>query len=120
MFCSSCGTQNLEDAKFCTKCGKAFSSSSVNSASQTNENYGLNKPLSLWNVHKIKNPEQYDGYSLGTYWILAVLSFLIPIIGIILFFINFNKAKVKKTQGQGLLFNSIAMIVLMLIYISVS
>ena len=107
MFCSSCGTQNAEDAKFCTKCGKVFSATSTTSTSQSNDNYGLNKPLSIWNAYKIKNPEQYGGYTTSNYRWLSVLSVLIAPVGIVLYFVNLNKSEVRKTQGKAFLFGAV-------------
>jgi len=116
MFCSSCGTKNAEDAKFCTQCGKVFSASSTISTSQSNDNYGLNKPLSIWNVHKIKNSEQYGGFKLSNYRLLGLLSFLFPPAGIVLYFVNLNKSELRKIQAKNLLITAIISIAFGFVY----
>jgi hypothetical protein len=60
------------------------------------EDYGLKKKLSVWNVHKVKNPELYGGYSNWTFRLLGLLS-LGWIIGLVLYLTNFKSTSVVKT-----------------------
>jgi hypothetical protein len=87
------------------------------STTKLDENYGLDKPLSLWNVYKIKNPEQYGGYSLSAYRWRSFFSAILPIIGLILFLITLgNESEVKRTQGKVFLFAAVFFFVLGLLY----
>ena len=59
--------------------------------------------LSLWKVHKIKDPKQYGGWSK---WMQ--LWALLPLIGLIIGVIEMNKDnEVKKAQAQSLIFGSL-------------
>lgn len=78
-------------------------------------NYGLSKPLSIWNVHKIKNPEYYGAFPVRTYIWLNVFSFLLWPLGIVLFLFNLNKSQARKTQGKTFLLSSIISFVLLML-----
>jgi hypothetical protein len=69
------------------------------------EDYGLKKNLSILNVHKVKKPELYGGYSNWTYRLLALFSALLAWpVGLIAYLINFkSKSAVRKCQAQNLL-----------------
>lgn len=58
--------------------------------------YGLKKKLSMWNIHKVKNPELYGGYGNWTFRLLGLLS-LGWIIGLVLYLTNFKSKPVVRT-----------------------
>ena len=61
--------------------------------------------LSLFKIHKIKNPKEYGGWSK-----LINMTVLIPIVGIVYGVIGLKSDnEIKKIQGQGLLIGSIGL-----------
>lgn len=61
--------------------------------------------LSLFKIHKIKNPKEYGGWSK-----LIHITVLIPIIGVVFGVIGLKSDnEIKKIQGQGLLIGSICL-----------
>jgi hypothetical protein len=80
------------------------------------ENYGLKKKLSMFNAHKIKNPELYGGHSNWSYWLFGLLTiFLAWPVGLIVFLIDFkSKSAVRKCQAQNLLITAGIGFILML------
>jgi uncharacterized membrane protein YvbJ len=91
--CPNCSHQNPDDAKFCETCGTALS---------------LNTPQpSLTNTPT--NAVMWDGTKIG----LAVLSFIIPLVGIILGISYMNNTQPeKKAVGKTYLFLGIGGIAL--------
>ena len=97
--CPNCGHQNPEDAKFCESCGTALSASIQQ---QQQHSPTIYTPVS-------------DGQKIG----LAILSFLIPLAGIILGIIYMNDANPsKKAAGKLFLFLAIGGIILGCIFFS--
>lgn len=87
--CPNCGTQNADDAKFCESCGTALS---VKIPQPPPTNTGVS-----------------DAAKIG----LSILSFLIPLAGIILGIINMNDSDPsKKAAGKLYLFLGIGGMIL--------
>jgi rRNA maturation endonuclease Nob1 len=117
MFCGKCGKELRDKAAFCASCGSPVNETREVSVSRTHRgpvndprrvkqtDYGLKKRLSLWNVHKVKKPELYGGYSNWTYWLFGLLSiFLAWPVALIVYLINLkSKSAVRKYQAQNLL-----------------
>ena len=60
--------------------------------------------LNWKNIHKIKNIENYGGWSQRTFTIFFILSILVGIIGIVMGFIGISsKSIIKKLQGKIIL-----------------
>lgn len=61
------------------------------------------KNLSVFKVHKIKNPKEYGGFSRFVYlWVLIpIIGFIFGVIGIL------NKNELKKVQGKAMILASI-------------
>jgi len=78
VFCSSCGTQALENSKFCQKCGKAVGDNGAALASEApQEEY---EELSLWGyyVKCLKNYATFSGRARRKeYWGFFLFDFLI-------------------------------------------
>jgi len=57
--------------------------------------------LTIFKVHKIKNPEQYGGWSNKIYWGLAIASILLmPLVGLVTGIIGLRSSnEIKKQQG---------------------
>jgi uncharacterized membrane protein YvbJ len=88
--CPNCGHQNPDDARFCETCGAALSS----------------------NVQQHFNTSPSDtGSSEGANIGLGILSFLIPLVGIILG-ISYMSNPAKKAAGKTYLFLGIGGLVL--------
>lgn len=66
--------------------------------------------LSFFNVHKIKNAENYGGWSKGSYMAISFFGILIPIIGVIFGIIGISNSvsEVKNMQGKVLLICSLS------------
>jgi hypothetical protein len=117
MFCPKCGKELRDNAAFCGSCGNPVNKTREVSASGIRRSpvndprrvkqtdYGLEKRLGFWNVHKVKKPELYGGYSNWTYWLLGLLGgFLAWPVGLIVYLINFKSTSpVRKCQAQNLL-----------------
>lgn len=104
IFCSSCGAIIKKEAEICPKCGVR----QKDAPSQNEDDYGLGKPLSAWNVYKVKNPEKFGGFSSGVYRLLSFLS-LGWLLGLILFIVtqSSKNTKLRKTQGKAFLISAI-------------
>lgn len=95
MYCSKCGKLLNEDDKFCSKCGELINKSSDNFSTENvverneesnystfNQNINNSNPYTYVKEKKEKaNP------------VLVIVSFLIPIIGLIIFIVNKNDKK---------------------------
>ncbi len=89
MFCSKCGKEVNDDAVVCIHCGCEIE----------------NKKSSVVNKYDAPN----TGY--------AILGFLIPLVGLILYLVNKDTAPLKaKSAGKGALIGFCASIVLSIIY----
>lgn len=88
-YCSNCGTQLADNANYCPNCGKA----------QSQQNY-YNDQTYLRNSQQYTTPSQQDGKSFG----IAILGFLIPIVGLILYLVWKDEMPLKaKSAGKGAL-----------------
>lgn len=85
MFCKHCGTKIDNDAKFCINCGTAISNSTTQVKSQ----------VQVQPVYSQNNPD-YNTNNSG----LNVLSFLLPIIGLILYIV-YSSSEPVKARGVG-------------------
>jgi uncharacterized membrane protein YvbJ len=90
--CPNCGHQNPDDAKFCETCGTALS---------TNIQQVTSQPVSSGGIS--------EGAKIG----LGILSFIIPLVGIILGISYMNDSNPsKKAAGRTFLYLGIGGIVL--------
>lgn len=67
------------------------------------ENYGLDKPLSLWNVYQVKRPQDHGGFHKFIFVTIVIVSFLGPgfIIGLALFLATRpSKFLIRRMQGN--------------------
>lgn len=71
-FCSNCGHKLLENANFCPNCGMNFSNQNIN------------------NVDVVSPQQPVQNESAGSLAFVGIISFSIPILGIILFYIYRN------------------------------
>ena len=105
MYCQQCGKEiDRDDAQFCPYCGCPVSLTSMNqNGSYYHPNYG--------GYPSYVNPN--DRSSIG----LNILSFFIPIVGLILFIV-FRKDSPKKANGCGIggiagfIFNTVLLMLL--------
>ncbi len=101
MFCPNCGTQNSDTAKFCSNCATPLAVS-PNLPQQQQPNYSA--PYGAVPVSDVS-----DGLKIG----LAIVSFFVPIVGIIMGIIYMmDPSPAKKEAGKLWLIVSIAAIVL--------
>lgn len=91
MFCNNCGKKIAEGSKFCPECG-----SDLTKYSQYNDYRPINE--TDFGNNTVENPD--DSSSFG----YALLSFVAPIIGIVLFIV-WNKEYPKRAKSclQGLI-----------------
>jgi uncharacterized membrane protein YvbJ len=85
MFCGSCGAEIEDGMKFCSNCGSAITKATQNAV-------GEGKPLEKQKA-VVKSD---DASSLG----FAVLSCLLPIVGLILFIV-WRKSSPQKAKSCG-------------------
>ena len=99
-YCSKCGAQMDDNASFCPKCGSE------------------QKPSNPYQAPRPRPPaDPNDTGSVG--W--AILGFLVPLVGLILFLVWMNtRPKSGKMAGIGALVNVIASVVFSLIIIIVA
>ncbi|MBK8558082.1 MAG: zinc-ribbon domain-containing protein [Lewinellaceae bacterium] len=101
MFCPSCGTQNNDDAAFCSNCGTVLKQSGQQQPS-------FNPP-----IQNMSNQPMSPADDPGADTILKVVSFCVPLVGIILYFV-WSKERPKSAKdvctfaaigfGVGILF----------------
>ena len=88
-YCSSCGAEVQEYSSYCPRCGSPLN----------NVNYNMQRPY----------PVEYD--TGGAWW--AVLGFLVPLVGLILFLVWMDtKPNSAKMAGIGALISVISSIIL--------
>ena len=88
-YCTKCGTQLADDAKFCSSCGTA-QSSAYSSQYRYND-----QPMS-----NTSEPAVNDGKSFG----IALLGFFVPLVGLILYLIWKDETPLRaKSAGKGAL-----------------
>ena len=92
-YCTKCGTQLADDAKFCSSCGTA-QSTAYSSQYRYND-----QPIS-----KPSAPVVNDGKSFG----FALLGFFVPLVGLILYLIWKDDTPLRaKSAGKGALAGAI-------------
>ena len=95
--CPYCAEQIKEEAIKCKHCGENLNSKSISDElpSVVTEN------LTFFRLGKIKNPENYGGWSKGQYYLYFFLGFLIGILGVIIGMVGMtSKNEIKKLQGR--------------------
>lgn len=85
MFCNNCGKKIADNSKFCSECGAKLTDT---------EQYDNYQPINQteFNSSLVDNPD--DGSSFG----YALLSFFVPIIGLVLFIV-WNKEYPKRAKS---------------------
>lgn len=102
-FCGNCGIQLEDGDQICSNCGAAQNNFEV-------------QPQSKKAVEKVKDDVELPKEEKGGFW-WGVLGFIIPLVGIILFFV-WRKSKPKK--AKSLLIGAIVSIILALVFMPVS
>lgn len=107
MFCNKCNTQVPEGTKFCPTCGNSlvtFDNNSQVNFSQTNGSFNQNVPLNAQFNQTTETGnftgqvvEKEDKASIG----LAILSWFIPLAGLIIFFVK-KKTSPKTAKVSGI------------------
>jgi len=99
MFCKYCGKEISDNSIFCTYCGKQVGSKTspddAKQSSQTNEKEQINREQQSSQYNEYRRVEP-DVNSTG----LNVLSFLIPLVGLILFCVYHSNWPIK-ANGCG-------------------
>lgn len=107
--CPMCGEEILAVAVKCKHCGSDLGKATNPAQEQkmAEVDYGLEKPLSIWNVHKVKNPESFGGFKTWTYRLLGLLS-LGWMVGLPLFLFNngSKKTPIRRTQAKNFLISA--------------
>ena len=102
-YCTKCGTQLADDAKFCSSCGTA------QSAAYSSQYRYNDQPIS--NTSK---PAVNDGKSFG----LALLGFFVPLVGLILYLIWKDDTPLRaKSAGKGALAGAILGVIFIIAFI---
>ncbi|MEI8096147.1 MAG: zinc ribbon domain-containing protein [Spirochaetales bacterium] len=106
--CPACAEEIQDEATKCKHCGevldKVLNETAASLIEDSSTDYGLKKPLSIWNVGQIKDPKKFGGWGKGKYLWIALWSFSWPI-GLIIYFRSKgkpNNSTVKKTQISSL------------------
>lgn len=86
MFCKYCGTQIDNEAKFCISCGSSVSNSKAETV----------KAADGQALYSQSNAQDFNVNNTG----LNILSFLIPLVGLILYAVFYSKEPVK-ANGVG-------------------
>ena len=101
MFCIHCGKELMENTTYCTYCGKSMDPPDIQKYQEQSE-----KDISLKN----------DIPSIG----LKILSFILPLVGLILWCVYSNKSPIKaKSIGKSALIGFIVGIVINIIIIMI-
>lgn len=112
MFCSHCGSDLPDDAKFCSRCGAATASCN----SYTNQYPNSAPPPTYYYAPPPPRPVEVDAPSGG----FAVLCFFFPIVGLILYIIWHDQYPLKaRSCGKGALISVIVNVIGSILYIIV-
>ncbi len=99
MYCNKCGKAVSDDALYCESCGSRIGNATDYQPGYQNQNTGYqNTDYQNANYqYQNMNPAKLDKNSIG----LNILSFLIPIVGLILYLVN-RKTSPIKAKGIGI------------------
>ena len=95
MFCQSCGGKIKEGARFCAGCGSAVAGGAENLYSPPpNQTVPVQNNVQFTQPSQSTSVQKTDKQSIG----FNILGFLIPLVGLILFFV-FKSSSPKKAKG---------------------
>ncbi|MBR6289574.1 MAG: zinc-ribbon domain-containing protein [Acholeplasmatales bacterium] len=118
-YCTGCGAQNTDDAKFCEYCGKEFVS--VNNTTNTENNQNNEYQNVNYNGSNINEGPKNNGNESAALGICAIIfSLLGGIVGLILAIVCLasNTNQTNRKYGMVALFISVAWIVIEIILYS--
>ena len=101
MVCQKCGTENAENSVYCVYCGNKLEHT-TNTGNTVNTGYVEHTGYVEQNQPVYQDPVNYQNYPEldREDTLLNVLSFMFPLIGLILYFVDRNQ-KPKQAHGEG-------------------